>query len=104
MIVLLVKKDGGFRPIGIFMSPIRIYSKARFDLARCWEENRPRPCLYGGPSRGAQRAAWIASFTAEHAGLVKSHCAQVLLDLTTAFELFPHDVLIRCAIMYGYPL
>ena len=69
LIVLLVKKDGGFRPIGIFMSPIRIYAKARFDLARCWEENHPRPCLYGGPSRGAQRASWIASFTAEHAGL-----------------------------------
>ena len=47
LICLLVKKDGGFRPIGIFMSPIRIYSKARFDLARCWENNHPRPCLYG---------------------------------------------------------
>ena len=34
VLIVLLKKDGGLRPISIFMSPIRIYAKAPFDLAR----------------------------------------------------------------------
>ena len=30
LIVLLLKKDGGYRPVGLFVSEIRIWAKARF--------------------------------------------------------------------------
>ena len=73
-------------------------------MAREWELANNRPCLFGGPGRGAQRAAWAASFQNEVATQNKWHTAMVLLDLTKAFELVPHDVLITAARAVGYPL
>ena len=53
---------------------------------------------------GAQRAGWLAALKLEAAGRSKEHTAMSLLDLTKAFELVPHDVLIAAAVAYGYPL
>ena len=95
---------GGLRPIGLFPSPIRVWMRCRFHIARDWERRNSRPCLYGGPGMGAQRAAWVAAFKLEEAGRDKDHTDMSLLDLTKAFELVPHDVLIAAAVEYGYPL
>ena len=37
MIVLLPKPDGGSRPIGLFPTLVRVWMRARSDLARSWE-------------------------------------------------------------------
>ena len=97
LIVLLTKADGGLRPIGLFMAPIRIWMRSRYDMIRQWEAKHYEKCLYGGPSMGAQRAAWLASFKTERAAEQQEHCALALLDLAKAFELVPHDILLQNA-------
>ena len=42
VIVLLPKPDGGRRPIGLFPTPIRIWMRARSDIARRWDSAMPR--------------------------------------------------------------
>ena len=53
---------------------------------------------------GAQRASWVASFALEHSGTQAKQSAMALLDLTKAFEMVPHYVLIRAAKALDYPL
>ena len=52
----------------------------------------------------AQRAAWVEAFNAEAAGLEKEEQAQALLDLTKAFRLVDHKILLAAAKKRGYPL
>ena len=98
LIVLLPKPDGGRRPIGLFPSLLRIWSRARASVVRAWEVERDRPYLYGGAGKGAQRAAWQAAFRAENASLSKQTYAEALLDLVKAFERVPHDLLVAAAV------
>ena len=53
---------------------------------------------------GAQRASWTAALALEHGGTQGTQSAMALLDLTKAFELVPHYVLLRAARALGYPL
>ena len=62
LIVLLPKVDGGHRPIGLFPSVVRVWMRARSDLARTWEEATAMPEMFGGKGMGAQRAAWVSAY------------------------------------------
>jgi len=104
LIVLLPKPDGGRRPIGLFPVIIRVWARARAQVARRWEAENGRAGLYGGPSMGAQKAAWQAAYHAETAALSGSNYAQALLDLVKAFEKVPHDVVFRLAQKRGFNL
>ena len=104
LIVLLAKGDGGFRPIGLLPSVIRIWMRARATQARAWEAVNHTSSVYGGRGMGAQRAAWVEAFNAEAAVLEKEEQAQALLDLTKAFELVDHQLLLEAAKKRGYPL
>ena len=71
LIVLLPKDGGGFRPIGLFPTLIRVWMRARSMVARDWEELTASPDLYGAKGMGAQRAAWTSTFSAEAARLAQ---------------------------------
>ena len=102
--VLLPKPDGGVRPIGLLPTPIRIWMRARADVARRWEAQNASPCLFRGKGMGAQKAAWQAAFRAEFADAVNDDKVQALLDMTKAFETIPHKVLAQTARRHGYNL
>ena len=104
MIVLLAKEGGGFRPIGLFPTIIRVWMRARMTQIRAWEAANHSEELYGGKGMGAQRAAWVESFSAEAAVLEHEDHAQAMLDLTKAFELVDHAKLLDAAKRRGYPL
>ncbi len=53
VIVLLPKPDGGRRPIGLFPALVRIWMRARVDLARRWEQQHHRSGIFGGAEMGA---------------------------------------------------
>lgn len=102
LIVLLQKPDCGRRPIGLFPTIIRVWMRARVYVAREWEAANQRSCLYGGPSMGAQRASWQASFAAETVARSGKYFAQSLLDLVTAFEMIPHHLIVSAARTHGF--
>ena len=103
-VVLLPKPDGGFRPIGLFPWPVRVWMKLRREMATAWEEQNDHPFLYAGRARGANVAAWKQAAHAEGAAFAKVSFGQLLLDLVKCFERVPHDVLVREAAAVGYPL
>ena len=67
LIVLLPKGTGGFRPIGLFPTLIRIWMRTRVIATRAWEAANALPSEFGGTGMGAQRAAWATTFAAEAA-------------------------------------
>ena len=93
VIVLLAKADGGYRPIGLFPTLVRLWMRIRTATARTWERTVDSPELYGGKGMGAQRAAWLEAFAAEAAVAQDMEQGQVLLDLTEAFETVSHQEL-----------
>ena len=104
IIVLLPKKTGGKRPIGLFPTMVRIWMRARIIVARVWEAANAMPTVFGGAGMGAQKAAWQAAFDSESAALTGTSHAQSLLDLVKAFETVPHGVLAEAAAKAGYNL
>ena len=104
LIVLLPKEGGGYRPIGLFPTLIRVWMRARAAVARDWEELTASPGQYGAKGMGAQRAAWTAAFSAETAMSSGNDHAAVLLDLVKAFEMINHSDLVRAAKEHGFSL
>jgi len=104
LVVLLPKNDGGRRPIGLFESLVRLWMRARAPVARRWEAEHDRACMYGSAGKGAQRAAWQSAFRAESASLSDDEFVQSLLDLVKAFDNVPHDVIVRAARKHGFCL
>ncbi len=103
LIVLLPKMDGGLRPIGLFPTPIRIWSRARVMIARAWESANSLPEIFGGKGMGAQRGAWEAAFIAEFAAKSGLEHVAALLDLVKAFKTVSHRELAEACIRLGYP-
>ncbi|CAK0836913.1 unnamed protein product, partial [Prorocentrum cordatum] len=104
LIVLLPKPDGGLRPIGLFPTLIRIWMRARATAARAWEAARAPPSVFGCAGRGAQRAAWVAAFAAEASAASARHRVASLLDLATAFERVPRDLVAAAAARLDFDL
>ncbi|CAK0867119.1 unnamed protein product, partial [Prorocentrum cordatum] len=104
LIVLLPKPDGGLRPIGLFPTLIRIWMRARATVARAWEAAHALPSVFGSAGRGAQRAAWAATFAAEASAASARHHVASLLDLVKAFERIPRHLVAAAAVRLGFDL
>ena len=104
LIVLLPKGEGGYRPMGLFPTPIRIWFRARLIIVKVLEKQNEMPSVYGGPGMGAQKAAFQIALVVETAALLREDFWAGLLDLVKAFETAPHHILIQVAIELGYPL
>ncbi len=104
IIVLLAKPDGGFRPIGLLPWIVRLWTRARRQVAIDWERAHHRPYFFAGQARGADVAAWRQAARAEAAAATTASYAQSLLDVVKAFEAIPHDWLVREALAHQYPL
>ena len=104
LVVLIPKGEGGLRPIGLLPTLIRIWSKARRQVARDWEEKEWRGYLYGGKGAGAQVAAWKHAARTEAATLMRRSHAATLVDLEKAFERIQHHRLVEAARQWNFPL
>ncbi len=103
-VVLLGKTDGGFRPIGLFPSLVRIWMRLRRDMVARWEDSHDKPYLLAGAGKGADVAAWRQAARAECAAGAGATYGQLLLDLEKAFEVVDHEALVREAVAVGFPL
>ena len=103
IVCLLSKPDGGWRPIGLMPTLVRLWMRARLDVARAWQLANERPFFYASAGKGAIPAAWKQAAWAELAATARGlHYATVLLDLVKAFERIPNWFLIQQAGKYGY--
>jgi hypothetical protein len=100
--VLFPKKDGGLRPIALFRSLYRVYSKARAQEARAWAAGPGKSSLCNNSSgRWVGNGTWrnqVRTGMDHH-----SHRTEYLLDLKQASEHVTHNDLIRAAKAVDYP-
>ena len=101
---LIPKGDGGWRPIGLMPTVVRVWARVRGGMVRDWEDANDRDFLFGGRGKGAQVAAWKFAARAESARLDNAAFAAVLLDLEKAFDKVPHCQLVKAAQEWGYPM
>jgi len=104
VVVLIPKADGGRRPIGLFPAIIRVWARARSEVAKMWIAAHPQPGVYGGAGMGAQKAAWQVAFQAEAAAHSRQEFGHSLLDLVKAFEQVQHWTLVRAATKHHFNL
>ena len=105
MICLIPKACGGLRPIGLMPMVVRLWMRARLDVARGWQGRNDRPYLYAGPGKGAVSASWKQAAWAEFAAQSQQlEYAVVLLDLVKAFERIQYWYLVQQALKYGYSI
>ena len=67
----------------------------RLQVAQQWMAPNDRECMYAGPAKGADVAAWKQSLLAEAARSVKLPYARTLRDLVKAFDSVPCDCLVK---------
>jgi len=84
---------------------VRLWMRARLDVARAWQAHNERPYFYAGPGKGAVSAAWKQAAWAELASKSRHlEYAVVLLDLVKAFERIQYWYLLQQVQAYGYSI
>ncbi len=104
IILLLNKKSGGRRPVGILPTLYRVWAAIRKPLLHAWERNWSRNFFAAGRGKSATDAAWHRALRAEHAALVGASAGSILWDLRKCFEHGRHSVLAREAEALGFPM
>ena len=103
LIVLLPKPEGGTRPIGLFPSIIRVFTRwARRVYAVPWETAHQREYWYGERGRTCDMAVWRQALTSEYASATGQCAISALLDLHKAYEHVPHEWLVKQAVKYSF--
>jgi hypothetical protein len=104
VVVLIPKKDRGLRPIALFRSLYRLYSRARSSLAAAWAAAHSEGSLCSNASgRWVGDSTWRHQIRAVMRG-APSHRLDIMLDLQKAFEHVPHAHLIQAGRMASYPM
>ena len=104
MVILLNKEDGGKRPIGLFVSAVRVWGRCRRIWAVKWEAAHARDYFWGGAGKGCDQAAYHAAVYTEVSTSVGTETADVMLDLVKAFERVVWSRLAAQGVKYNYPL
>jgi hypothetical protein len=104
--VFIPKPDGGLRPILLYASPYRIWTRARLPVVAAWEA-RPevdQPFWWGGRGKACARCAWEMAAMKEFS--LSSGVASIMVagDLSKFYEHIGHEKLIDEAVATGYPL
>ena len=103
LIALLPKLAGGFRPIGISPTLVRVWFRLRAPYVREWERTHARLFFFAGEARGADVALWLQAAHLEHAALSRRESAATLIDLVNAFDHVSHTALRDQAAKWDYP-
>ncbi len=104
IVVLLRKKDGGRRPIGLMPSAYRLWMRVRQRHVRIWEAQWDRRYLAAARGKSATDVAWLRSLRAEYAAASGTTAASVMWDLRKCFEHGSHTLLATEARQLMFPI
>jgi hypothetical protein len=103
ILLLYQKPQGGFRPIGLLPSIIRLWEYCRKEYLWKWEKENQREYNWAAPGKSSFTVVAHQRLAVEAAGdTFLSSLA--LLDLIKAYELVPHHRILEGAILYNFPL
>ena len=103
VLLLYAKPLGGFRPIGLLPSIIRLWEYCRKQVLWDWEKDNSRESNWAAPGRSSFTVVAHQRLAAE--GAPDGHeTAVALMDLVKAYELVPHHRILEGAILYNFPL
>ncbi len=103
VIHLIPKASGGRRPIGVLVSLMRVWERARRPLVQRWREACPRSYQWMTKGRGAGRAVWAQTVMEEAARQMGLATATVLVDLMKAFEQIILAEVWSAGVRHGFP-
>eukprot|EP00959_Pyramimonas_sp_CCMP1952_P296042 6192610-Pyramimonas_sp.AAC.1 len=78
--------DDGHRLIALLSMTVRLWSRCTRGVAAKWELDHQRGFSYGTKGKSCERTVWEQTFAAEHASINRFDVANVLIDLTKAYE------------------
>jgi hypothetical protein len=103
MLLLYEKAQGGFRPIGLLPTIIRLWEYCRKTYLWDWEEENQRGYNWAAPGKSSYTVVAHQSLAVEAAG-PDLFSALALLDLVKAYELVPRHRILDGAILFSFPL
>ncbi len=104
VVMLLNKKLGGRRPIGILPTMYRLWAAVRKPLLHEWERQWARAFFAAARGKSAADATWHRALRAEHATLLGASAGSILWDLRKCFEHGDHSLLAAEAEALGFPM
>ncbi len=104
IVVLISKKDGGRRPVGLMPAAYRLWAKVRQGYVRRWEAQWDRRYLAAARGKSATDVAWVRSLRAEYAASSGATAASILWDLRKCFDHGSHVLLASEAKELMFPL
>ena len=87
------KAAGGVRPIALFPSEYRIWTKARLPLVEQWEREHDRAFFACGPKQSASDVVWKQTLRAEASVSEGGFAAALLWDLQSFFDTIDFELL-----------
>jgi len=103
-IFLLQKLSGGTRPIGLFTSFYRLWSKCRQTEAAAWTSRNDRPYFAAGRARSTIDPVWRQSILNHLTKVRGQHAVSLCWDLRKFYETLSHSRLVNMAKKYEFPL
>eukprot|EP00971_Amphidinium_carterae_P312058 6202975-Amphidinium_carterae.3 len=95
---------GATRPISLLSGILRVWGRARRQLASLWESQHRKPCHWSCTLRPCEHASWTHALLRE-ASLARGEAAgTLLLDIRKAYENTHHSVLYKTAVQFEFPL
>ena len=103
LVVLLAKAAGGFRPIGIYTSFERLWTRIRNEEVREWQEKNKKDFLSCSKGSGAADAVWAQSVRAESGIGEHKHIISGFWDMKSFYDCIDHGLLQARSISMQFP-
>ncbi len=101
---LLEKPKGGYRPVAIYVSLYRLWTKARRDVAATWEAAHQRPYFSASKGNGPADTTWRQAVRQEARLSAKGVAACLYWDLEAFYESVDRERLFKRAEASGFPM
>ena len=92
-IFFIAKAKGGLRPLALFPSPYRLWSRARVGFARSWEQDNSRDYFCMGAERSCVDTVWRQALMCEAQVAEGRQAATALWDISSYYECIAHEAL-----------